>query len=75
MPIAPERLRTEALQLSDEARAELAVDLLASLVPPDLRSEGEWIAEVERRARAALGGEPGVSWDEARRQVEERLHR
>jgi putative addiction module component (TIGR02574 family) len=75
MGAASQRVRDEALSLSEDERAELAADLLASLAPPDPRSEQAWIAEIERRARAALAGEPGVPWDEARRQIEERLKR
>ena len=67
------RLLDEALSLPDEERADLAAELLASLTPPDRRTSAEWVAEVERRGRAALTGEAGVAWDEARRQIENRL--
>ena len=71
-----EELRDEALALSERERADLAADLLSSLPsPPQDRDGEEWIAEIERRARAALAGEAGVSWDEARSAAERRLGR
>jgi len=33
----------------------------------------DWLAEIERRARAAIAGEPGLSWEEVRAEVERRL--
>ena len=65
------KLLQDALDLSDDERADLAAELLATL-PPSTADElhPEWIGEIERRARRALadpeGGEP---WDI----VEERL--
>ena len=53
-------------------RAELVIELLDSLEPPlsgEQRTDDAWIAEVERRARAALAGSPGISWDEARARI------
>jgi hypothetical protein len=50
--------------------------LLASLdpdVPGGRDREADWIAEIERRARAAIAGRPGVSWPEARAQILDRL--
>jgi putative addiction module component (TIGR02574 family) len=71
------RLLEEALQLPPDQRAELAGDLLATLEPDtpseQQRTEAEWIAEIERRARAAMAGSPGVSWSEARAQIQSRL--
>ena len=58
MASAKARLLEEALQLPPDQRAELAGDLLA---------------EIERRARAAMAGSPGVSWSEARAQIQSRL--
>ena len=66
----------KALQLPEGERARVAAELLASLEPEtEARDEEAWIAEVERRARAAVGGEPGLSWDETRKRIEERLCR
>jgi hypothetical protein len=39
----------------------------------ELPTDDEWIVEVERRARRALAGEPGVSWTDARKQLEQRF--
>ncbi len=66
----------EALKLAPDERARIVAELLATLepdLPSQQRSEAEWIQEVERRARAAMAGSPGVSWAEARAQVQSRL--
>lgn len=68
-----ERLMKEVLELSVEDRREMADALLASLVPEDKRAEDEWRAELERRARRAQAGEPGISWAEARMILERRF--
>ena len=76
MPKAPQQLLKDALQLSDDERAGLVAELLDSLdpaVPSEGRSEAEWIAEVQRRARAAIAGQPGIPWDQALAQVTDRL--
>jgi hypothetical protein len=66
----------EALQLSEGERARVAAELLGSLEPDVETRDGEaWIAEVERRAQAAIGGLPGLSWDETRTRIEERIPR
>lgn len=49
------------------------MDDVASPTPDEARSDAEWVAEIERRARRALAGEPGVSWAEARKQLERRF--
>ena len=67
-------LRDEALALPERERADLAAELLASLQPDSPEGDPEaWIAELERRGQAALAGEPGVSWDEARAEAERRI--
>jgi hypothetical protein len=66
------RLLDDALALPEDDRADLAASLLASLTPQtraEARSEEEWLAEIERRSRAALAGAPGVSWSEARAEL------
>jgi hypothetical protein len=71
-----DRLLEEALRLSADQRAELASELLATLepdTPSERRTEAEWIEEIERRARSAVAGSPGVSWAEARAQIQNRL--
>ena len=76
MTTTAEEVLKEALQLSEGERARVAAELLASLEPDvETRNEEAWIAEVERRAEAAIGGLPGLSWDETRQQVEERISR
>ena len=63
---AARKLLAEALQLDDEARATLALELMDSLSPPDPRDEASWIDTIERRAlRAMSGAEPGVEVDVA----------
>jgi putative addiction module component (TIGR02574 family) len=65
----------EALQLPEDERADLICNLLDSFgAPPQQdRTEREWISEIERRARAAKAGEPGLSWEEVRSSIERRL--
>jgi hypothetical protein len=76
MPKAPKHLLKDALQLPDDQRARLVAELLDSLeptVPSEARSEAEWIVEVQRRARAAIAGQPGFPRDVALAQVMDRL--
>ena len=68
MSRSTQQLLSEALELPEDQRAALVVEILRSLppaVPGSQRSDDEWLAEVERRARQALAGAPGVSWDDA----------
>jgi putative addiction module component (TIGR02574 family) len=62
----------DALRLDDEARAELAAELLASLDgPADPNADGAWNAEIERRIAAIEAGEVTLeSWEEVRRRIE-----
>ena len=51
-------------------------ELLATLEPDGPsqdRIEADWVQEIERRARAAIAGGPGLSWVEARDQIQSRL--
>jgi hypothetical protein len=76
MSSTAEDVLKEALQLSESERARVAAELLASLEPDIETRDGDaWIAEVERRAQAAIAGVPGLSWDETRARVEERIGR
>ena len=76
MTTPAEEVLREALQLSEGERARVAAELLASLEPDvETRDSEAWIAEVERRARAAIAGLPGLTWDETRTQIEERIPR
>jgi putative addiction module component (TIGR02574 family) len=76
MAPSTQQLLKDALQLPDQQRAELVVELLDSLPsvePGQERSDAQWFAEIERRARAAQAGATGISWEEARKQVIDRL--
>jgi hypothetical protein len=76
MPRSAEQLLSDALELSDEERLGLALELLGSVmpeVPGSNRPDHEWIAELERRARAASSGSPGLSWPEVRTEIESKL--
>lgn len=76
MSTTAEKILSEALRLSEDERARVAAELLASLDPDIETRDGDaWIAEVERRAQAAIGGLPGLTWDETRARVEERIAR
>ena len=76
MASTADRLLEEALNLAPDERARIVAELLATLepdLPGQRRSDEEWIQEIERRARAAMAGRPGVSWTEARAQIRSRL--
>ncbi len=76
MASTADRLLGEALKLTPEERARIVTELLATLEPDSpsqRRTDDEWIQEVERRARAAMAGNPGVPWPEARDQIRSRL--
>lgn len=68
MAMKAEDLWREALALTDDERADLAADLLASLEEQDEDDAGvvrvAWAEEIERRARMVLAGEsPTESWE------------
>jgi putative addiction module component (TIGR02574 family) len=76
MARAAAQVLREALELPEDERAGLVCDLLDSFGVPSShseRSDEEWIAEIERRARAAIAGEPGLPWEEVRSSIERRL--
>jgi hypothetical protein len=76
MASAADRLLGEALKLAPDERARLVAELLATLepdVPTQRHDEAEWLREIERRARIAMAGDPGMSWTEARSQIQNRL--
>ena len=77
MASAADRLLGEARKLAPEERARIVAELLATLEPdsPSQRSDAEWVQEIERRARAAVAGSPGVPWTEVRDQIRSRLSR
>jgi putative addiction module component (TIGR02574 family) len=69
-----EQVLREALELPEHERAGLVRDLLDSFeAPRSTRTDAEWIAEIERRAQAAVDGEPGIAWEEVRSAVKRRL--
>lgn len=78
MATSVDRVLDEALKLARGDRARIVAELLASLepdIPSDRRTEAEWIDEIERRARAAIAGSPGVPWATAFGQIQSRLPR
>jgi hypothetical protein len=78
MTSSKERILEEALRRSPDQRAELASERLAIPepdTPSEWRTDAEWIAEIERRPRAAVAGRPGVSCAEARSRIQSRLPR
>jgi len=76
---AQELLR-EALTLPVDERADVAAELLASLDDAEAENPAEveaaWAAEIERRARRVMSGEPaGLPWEDVRRRAEAELRR
>ena len=67
----PAKLLQEALRLSPEARAALAVSLLESLeVEVDESAEAAWADEIAKRLRELdSGAVTPVPWSEARRMI------
>jgi len=67
----------EALDLTDEERAEVALELGASVGGPrDAGAEEAWVAQIERRARRALSDpDGGEDWSAARAEIESKLRR
>jgi Putative addiction module component len=72
-----QKLLGEALDLTDEERAEVALELVASLDgPKDADAEDAWIVEIERRARRVLAdSDGGEDWSAARAEIESKLRR
>ncbi|MDO8837005.1 MAG: addiction module protein [Vicinamibacterales bacterium] len=62
----------DALRLDEQARAELAAELIASLDgPTDPDAESQWAAEIERRVAAVESGATTLEpWDDVRRRIE-----
>ena len=71
------KLLGEALDLTDEERAEVALELVASLDgPKDADAEDAWVVEIERRARRVLAdADGGEDWSAARAVIESKLRR
>jgi len=70
-------LLAEALGLSEQERARLAAELLASLdTETDDGAESEWADEITRRARRAHADpEGGIDWEVAREEIRGGLRR
>lgn len=70
-------LLREALSLPESERADLAVELIASLEGPaddPAEVEASWAAEIDRRARRVLSGESrGEAWSDVRQRIGTRL--
>ncbi len=78
MAQSAKRILKQALLLPDNERAEVIAELLESLPPAgpsEARYDEEWIAEVERRARAAVAGSSSLSWEETRAKISDHLPR
>lgn len=76
MAPSTKQLLKDALKLPDEQRTVLVLELLDSLppaAPRETRSDTQWLEEIERRARAAQAGAPHLSWEDAHKQVLDRL--
>jgi putative addiction module component (TIGR02574 family) len=71
MTKAASAVLADALRLTEEARAELAAELLASLDgPPEPGAEAAWDAEIARRIAAIESGTmPLESWDDVKRRI------
>ena len=77
MSLLGKRVLQDALDLSDEERAEVAAKLIQSL-DGDAESDVDeaWAAEIERRCVALDAGETVTSdWDEVRRRIEAEILR
>jgi putative addiction module component (TIGR02574 family) len=72
-----QKVLDDALDLSDEERAEVAFELVASLDgPADPGAEAAWAAEIDRRARSVHADpEGGQDWQAARAEIEMKLRR
>ena len=75
MADATRKLLSHALSLSENERAELASELIASLDgDTDAGWQEAWLSELDRRTEAAeKRGETGSAWRAARRRILDRL--
>lgn len=71
MAAEPQRVLSDALELTQEQRAELAARLIDSLDEGhDDQSRSAWEAEIERRIRELdAGAVAAVPWREARKAI------
>jgi putative addiction module component (TIGR02574 family) len=77
MSSAARKLLQDALVLPEHERLELASELIASVDgPQDADWDATWLAELDRRARAATArGEAAAEWTEVRSRILKRLGR
>ncbi len=70
-----EAVLADALRLDLDARAEVAVELLASLDgPADPDAEAAWAVEIERRVAAIEAGTANLeSWDDVKRRIDKEI--
>jgi len=72
MTEAARALLANALRLDEDARAEIAAELLASLDgPSDADAEAAWAAEIERRVSAIESGTATLEpWEDVKHRIE-----
>jgi putative addiction module component (TIGR02574 family) len=75
MATTAQTILAEALALSEDARLDLATELIASVDgPADSDWESTWLAELDERIRAATQrGASGSDWETVRARILERL--
>jgi putative addiction module component (TIGR02574 family) len=78
MAMRAENVRRQALELTDNERAELAAELLVSLEEQPQSDDAEhseaWTAELERRARSVVSGQTHtIAWQSARQVIVDEL--
>ena len=75
MSKSAQQLLHDVLGLPEQDRVRIATEVLASLDgPPDADWDKAWIAELERRQRAAAArGETAPEWAEVRSRILARL--
>jgi putative addiction module component (TIGR02574 family) len=69
------RVLSEAMELTEEERLDVATELLATLDGPDSAMDDDaWLAEIRRRAeRVARGESTAIPWTQAKQQILEQL--
>jgi Putative addiction module component len=77
MSARAQKVLGEALDLTDEERADVALELVASLDGPrDPNADDAWVVEIERRARGVLAdADGGQEWSVVRAELESKLRR
>ncbi len=69
-----EAVLADALRRDLDARAEVAVELLASLDGTDPDAEAAWAIEIERRVAAIEAGTARLEpWDDVKRRIEKEV--